>query len=140
MTTDQHVDEAAIRALFERQAKAWYDGDAAAFAALFTEDADYVTWFGTHTKGRRQIHETHIPVLEKYLKHTRLDGEITGLRFLTPDVALIHARGAVLKGNRRRNRRNTKVQTTVVVRTNGDWQIAAFQNTKYHWLFAKFAG
>ncbi|MFI9405899.1 SgcJ/EcaC family oxidoreductase [Nocardia sp. NPDC052316] len=140
MTTDQRTDEAAIRDLFARQAQAWQDGDAAAFAALFTEDADYVTWFGTHAKGRQQIHESHIPVLTKYLKNTRLDGEITSLRFLTPDVALIHAEGAVLKGKRRRNRRNTKVQTTVVVRTDGDWQIAAFQNTKYHWLFAKFAG
>ncbi|QBS42494.1 SgcJ/EcaC family oxidoreductase [Nocardia sp. CS682] len=139
MTTAQHVDEAAIRDLFERQAQAWNAGDAAAFAALFTEDADYVTWFGTHTRGRRQIYETHLPLLGKYLKNTRLDGEITGLRFLTPDVALVHAEGAVLKGKRRRNRRNTKVQTTVVVRTNGEWQISAFQNTKYHWLFAKFA-
>ncbi|WP_378736269.1 SgcJ/EcaC family oxidoreductase [Nocardia brasiliensis] len=139
MSIDQHADEAAIHALFERQAKAWNDGDAAAFAAEFAEDADYITWFGTHSRGRQEIYESHVPVFEKYLKNTRLDGEITGFRFLGPDVALVHGRGAVLKGRRRRNRRNTKVQTTVLVRTNGEWRIAAFQNTKYHWLLARFA-
>ncbi|WP_054814742.1 SgcJ/EcaC family oxidoreductase [Nocardia arizonensis] len=138
--TSEHADAHAIRELFDRQARAWRDGDAAAFAALFTEDADYVTWFGTHSKGRRAIHESHIPVFEKYLKNTRLDGEITGLRFLAPDVALVHGKGAVLKGKRKRTFRNTKVQTTVVVRRDGQWRIAAFQNTKYHWLLARFAG
>ncbi|ASF10540.1 hypothetical protein NBRGN_027_01310 [Nocardia brasiliensis NBRC 14402] len=139
MSSTQHTDEAAIHALFDRQAKAWNEGDAAAFAAVFAEDADYVTWFGTHSKGRREIYESHLPVFEKYLKNTRLDGEITGFRFLTPDVAVVHGRGAVLKGRRRRTLRNTKVQTTIVVRADGEWRIAAFQNTKYHWLFAKFA-
>ncbi|WP_069165622.1 SgcJ/EcaC family oxidoreductase [Nocardia altamirensis] len=138
MTIDQQADEAAIHALFERQAKAWHDGDAAAFASVYAEDADYVTWFGTHSTGREEIHETHVPLFEKYLKNTRLDGEITGFRFLTPDVALVHGKGAVLKGRRRRTLRNTKVQSTVVVRTKGGWQIAAFHNTKYHWLLAKF--
>ncbi|MFC9440115.1 SgcJ/EcaC family oxidoreductase [Nocardia sp. NPDC057030] len=139
MTSDQHADEAAIHALLERQTKAWSDGDATAFAAVFAEDADYVTWFGTHSRGRAAIRASHVPVFEKYLKNTRLDGEITGFRFLTPDVALVHGRGAVLKGRRRRTLRNTKVQSTIVVRSNGEWRIAAFHNTKYHWLLAKFA-
>jgi hypothetical protein len=41
---------------------------------------------------------------------------------------------AVVKGNKRRTRRNTKVQTSVVVRQDGEWLFAAFQNTKYGWL------
>ena len=56
------------------------------------------------------------------------------VRFLTSDVALVHGRGAVVKGKRQRNRRNTKVQTWVVVRRNGPWEVAAFHNTEYHWL------
>ncbi|MFI9505731.1 SgcJ/EcaC family oxidoreductase [Nocardia sp. NPDC052566] len=140
MTIDHRADEAAIHLLLERQSAAWASGDAAAFAAVFTPDADYVTWFGTRSKGRAQIEAVHVPLFAKYLKGTHLDGEITQLRFLTDDVAVIHGRGAVLKGRRRRTPRNTKVQTTVVVRHDGEWLIAAFQNTKYRWLMAKLAG
>ncbi|MFE7798245.1 hypothetical protein [Nocardia sp. NPDC057440] len=43
-------------------------------------------------------------------------------------------KGAVVKGLERRNRRTTKVQTTVLIRRDGEWLIAAFQNTKYRWL------
>lgn len=134
MTVDQHTDEAAIRALLTRQNEAWTAGDAEAYAAVFTPDADYVTWIGTHIRGREAIAASHVPLFEKYLKGTRLDGEITRLRFLTPDVAVVHGKGAVLKGKKRRTRRNTKVQTSVAVRRDGEWLIAAFQNTEYHWF------
>ncbi|MEV6337065.1 SgcJ/EcaC family oxidoreductase [Nocardia vinacea] len=134
MPTDQHADEAAIRELLDRQAAAWAAGDAEAYTQVFTPDADYVTWLGTHYKGREAITACHVPLFEKYLKGTRLVGEITQLRFVTPDVAVIHGKGAVVKGGRRRNRRNTKVQTTVAVRHDGEWLLAAFQNTEHHWL------
>ncbi|MGY1945008.1 SgcJ/EcaC family oxidoreductase [Nocardia asiatica] len=139
MSIDQRTDADAVRDLFDRQAQAWADGDAETFAALFTPDADYVTWVGTHFKGRAAIAASHVPLFEKYLKGTRLDGEITQLRFLTPDIAIIHSKGAVLKGKQRRTRRNTKVQTTVAVRQDGRWQLAAFHNTKYHWLLETLA-
>ncbi|MEU6830806.1 SgcJ/EcaC family oxidoreductase [Nocardia beijingensis] len=139
MAVDQRTDEDEIRDLLDRQARAWAEGDAESFAAVFTPDADYITWLGTHFKGRAAIATSHVPLFEKYLKGTRLDGEITQLRFLTPDVAVVHGRGAVLKGRRRRTRRNTKVQTTVAVRQNGRWQIAAFHNTKHHWLLESLA-
>ncbi|WP_330233412.1 SgcJ/EcaC family oxidoreductase [Nocardia sp. NBC_00508] len=139
MTVDQRTDEDAIRQLLTQQAEAWNHGDAEAFAEVFTEDADYVTWVGSHFKGRAAIATSHMSLFEKYLKGTRLDGEITQLRFLTPDVAVIHSKGAVLKGKQRRTRRNTKMQTTVAVRQDGRWLLAAFQNTKYHWLMETIA-
>lgn len=139
MTVDQRTDEDAIRQLITRQGEAWAKGDAEAFAEVFTEDADYVTWVGSHFKGRAAIAASHVSLFEKYLKGTRLDGEITQLRFLSPDVAVIHSKGAVLKGKQRRTRRNTKVQTTIAVRQDGRWLFAAFQNTKYHWLMESLA-
>ncbi|WP_051151531.1 SgcJ/EcaC family oxidoreductase [Nocardia niigatensis] len=135
MTTSQITDEAAVRELFERSNQAWADGDAAAYAAVFTPDADYVTWFGAHLKGREAIRASHEPLFAKYMGGTHLDGEITGLRFVTPDVAIVHGRGAVVKGRRRRNRFNTKVNMYVAVRRDGDWSFAAFHNTKYGWVF-----
>jgi hypothetical protein len=54
-------------------------------------------------------------------------------------VALIHAKGAVMNGGRR-NRRNSRVNTTVAVRTDGCWQLAASQNTTHRWFVEKLMG
>ena len=140
MTTHQLTEEAAVRDLFDRTNRAWAAGDAAAYAAAFAPDADYVTWFGARLKGRAAIEASHEPMFAKYMKGTRIDGEITGLRFLTPEVAIVHGRGAVVKGSRRRNRFNTKVNVYVAVRQEGEWTFAAFHNTRYSWIFNTLVG
>jgi uncharacterized protein (TIGR02246 family) len=61
------------------------------------------------------------------------------LRFLMPDVALVQAKGAVVKGGRRR-RRNTRVNTTIAVRTDGRWLLAASQNTTHRRVADKLLG
>lgn len=53
--------------------------------------------------------------------------EITRLRYLTPDVALIQARAAITGWLRCRTRRNT----SVAVRTDNGWLLAFSQNTAY---------
>ncbi|WP_336087493.1 SgcJ/EcaC family oxidoreductase [Nocardia sp. SSK8] len=137
--TETRADEQAVRALFAANTAAWDAGDARAFAATFTDDAEYVTWFGRHYTGRAAIESSHAALFTSYLKNSRLDGEITRLRFLTPDVAVVDGRGALLKGKQTRNRRNTKDYVYVAVRQAGSWRFAAFHNTKYHWFFDTMA-
>jgi uncharacterized protein (TIGR02246 family) len=91
--SDRRSDEHAIRELLDRQAMGWAAGDADAYASVFTPDADYVTFLGSHYKGRAAIAASYAPLFKKFLKGSRLGFEITQLRFLTPDVALIHAKG-----------------------------------------------
>jgi hypothetical protein len=50
-----HADETAVRGLFQQLLDAWGRGDGAAYAALFTEDADYVAFDGSRTVGRQAI-------------------------------------------------------------------------------------
>lgn len=125
-------DEAGVRALMQRLYEAWGEGDADAFAALFTEDADYVTFDGSLSKGRQSIADIHRPLFEGFMKGSRLAGQVTTVRFLAPDVALVHSKGAVLrKSQRRPSRRALSVQTNVVVKQGDRWLITAFQNTRY---------
>jgi menaquinone-9 beta-reductase len=124
-------DDDAIRNLVDRQAMAWAAGDPEAYASVFTHDADYVTFLGSHHKGRAAIAASYAPLFKKLLAGSRLDFEITQLRYLTPDVALIHARVAVTKGARRRTQRRTRVNTSIAVRTDGGWRLAASQNTTH---------
>ena len=53
------TDEMAIRELFEQPLDAWGRGDGQAYATQFTEDADYVAFDRSHTKGRQQIASSH---------------------------------------------------------------------------------
>ena len=125
-------DEAGVRALMQRLNDAWGEGDADAYAALFTEDADYVIFDGSLAKGRAAIAEVHRPLFEGFMKGSRLAGQTTAIRFLAPDIALVHGKGAVLRKNQQRpSRRALSVQTTIVIRQGDRWLITAFQNTRY---------
>lgn len=55
MTAEQRSDEDAIRELLDRQIMGWNAGDAEAYASVFTPDADYVTFLGSHYNGRAAI-------------------------------------------------------------------------------------
>lgn len=127
MTTT--ADRQAITDVIAALVDAWGRHDAAAYGELFTDDATYVTYVGTHYQGRRDIMESHRILFAKYLKGTQLADEILGIRFLGPNTAVVTGRGDTYKG--RPPRRLTKVQTYTLVREHdGRWRIAAFQNTK----------
>jgi len=78
-----------FRELLDRQVMGWDAGDPEDYASVFTADADYVTFLGSHYKGREALAASYAPLFKKLLKGSRLNTEITQLRFLTPDVALI---------------------------------------------------
>lgn len=134
------ADDGAIRELLDRQVKGWNSGDPEAYASVFTADADYVTFLGSHHKGRKAIATSYAPLFKKLLHGSRLNIGITQLRFLTPDVALIQANAAVTKRARRRNPRNTRVNTSIAVRTDDGWLLAASQNTTHRRLAEKLMG
>ncbi|MCI4674063.1 SgcJ/EcaC family oxidoreductase [Candidatus Mycolicibacterium alkanivorans] len=136
-TPSSREDEDAIRQLLSRQVGGWDAGDPEAYASAFTPDADYVAFLGSHYKGRDAIAKSYAPLFKKLLRGSRLDTDITQLRFLTPDVALIHATAVVAKGSRRRNPRTTRVNTSIAVRTNDGWLLAASQNTTHRRIAEK---
>ena len=128
-------DERAIRMVMSRIAASWDHSDAPAFASGFTADADYIVFDGTHIRGQDGIADSHRDLFEFFntaFGGSQLVEEKSGIRFLTPDVALVHATGAVLfpwqkeiAGDRR------SINTSVLVRQpDGTWLVAAFQNTR----------
>jgi uncharacterized protein (TIGR02246 family) len=130
---DHSADEIAIRALIDRQIDSWNAADPGAYARAYTVDGDCVSFLGTHYRGREAIAASYeVPratsVFRKLLRGTRLRFQITQLRFLTPDVAIVHATGGVARGSRA-NRRNLRTNTSIAVRTDEGWRIAASQNT-----------
>jgi uncharacterized protein (TIGR02246 family) len=135
------ADEAALQALAQQLNDAWARADADGFAALFTEEADYVVFDGSHLKGRAAIAESH-RALFQFMKGSRL--VVTAppsVRFLAPDVAVLHGMGAVLRaGQKRPSRRALSVQTFVAIKQGGPWRFTAFQNTRYRPFAQTFMG
>lgn len=98
---DQRADEQVIRALIDRQVTAWAAGDPAAYASVFTPTTS-PSWAAI-TSGAMPFAASCVPLLGKLLNRTQLRVDSAGIRFLTPDVALIHANASVLRARRRRN-------------------------------------
>jgi uncharacterized protein (TIGR02246 family) len=127
------ADEAAVRALYQQLMDGWNQGSGDAFAAVFTEDGDLIGFDGTHFKGRQEIAPFHQQLFDKWLKGSRLVGQVKDVRFLSPDVALMHAvGGTVLRGKSEPVPERDSIQTLVATRQDGEWRLAAFQNTRLH--------
>jgi uncharacterized protein (TIGR02246 family) len=128
------ADEAAVRALYQQLMDGWNQGSGDAFAAVFTEDGDLVAFDGTHFKGRQEIAPFHQQLFDKWLKGSRLVGQVKDVRFLSPDIALMHAvGGTVMRGKSEPSPERDSIQTLLATRQEGDeWRLAAFQNTRLH--------
>ena len=127
------ADEAAVRALYQQLMDGWNQGSGDAFAAVFTEDGDLIGFDGTHFKGRQEIAPFHQQLFDKWLKGSRLVGEVKDARFLSPAVALMHAvGGTVMRGKSEPSPERDSIQTLVATRQDGEWRLAAFQNTRLH--------
>jgi len=125
------ADEEAVRDLYRQLMDGWNRGSGAAFAAAFTEDGDLVAFDGTHFKGRREIEPSHQELFDRWMKGTRLVGEVKDVRFLGSDVAVMHAvGGTVMRGKSRPSPERDSIQTLVATRESGEWRLAAFQNTR----------
>ena len=124
-------DEGAIRSLYQQLMDGWNAASGDAFAAPFEEDGDLVGFDGTHIKGRQEIASFHQHLFDMFLKGSRLVGKVRSVRFLTSNVAVMHAvGGTVMAGESDLERERNSVQTLVAVKRNWKWSLAAFQNTR----------
>jgi uncharacterized protein (TIGR02246 family) len=125
------LDEAAVCALFQRMMDSWNTGSGEDYATLFAEDGDLIGFDGTHVKGRHDIAPFHQRLFETHLKDTRLVGQVTSVRFLSPNVALMHAvGGTVVRGKSAPAPERNSIQTLVATKCGGEWRLAASQNTR----------
>src|SRR5215216_7992484 len=116
-TVNHAADEEAVRDLYRQLMDGWNRGSGAAFAAAFTEDGDLVAFDGTHFKGRREIEPFHQQLFDKWMKGTRLVSQVEDVRFLSPDVAVMHAVGrTVMRGKTEPSPERDSIQTLLATR------------------------
>jgi uncharacterized protein (TIGR02246 family) len=124
-------DEAAIRDFVRRMVDAWNRGSAAAFAAPFSDDADFVAFDGTHVKGRREIAAFHERLFTSVAKGSRRWGEVKFVRFLTAQLAVMHAvGGSVLPGRTGRSPSRASMQLFIASKRDGAWYVDALLSAR----------
>ncbi|MFI6866515.1 SgcJ/EcaC family oxidoreductase [Nocardia sp. NPDC050406] len=130
--TDNATAEAELRALLRAQADAWAAGDGAAFAATFTEDADFVSVIGEFIQGRAALAPVMQEGFDGFMKGTRMAEPSTlTIRFPTPDTAvMVTVTARPSRPEAPAPPEEKSVQTRVAVRGNGSWLFTTFQNTR----------
>ena len=132
--TQEHADEAAIRAVVARYAETWNASDMAAWGELFTEDVDYVHRGGGWWKSNEENVESHRRLHELLARQNRamnLQLTVAAIQFLRSDIALVHVTSTWPGFDRSGDEKGGLggIMTMVIVEDGGAWRIRALQNT-----------
>ncbi len=125
-------DENRINHVLTRFGEAWNRHDMSAFARLFAADGDFVDVFGNRFKGTAEIESALSARHAGVFNDSRFDKKESTIRFLTPDIALVHAVWE-LTGARSPEGvpqpSTLGMMTYVMIKESAGWAIAALQNT-----------
>ncbi|MBZ9849367.1 SgcJ/EcaC family oxidoreductase [Mesorhizobium sp. CA14] len=113
-------------------ADAWNRHDIGDFAALFSEDANFVNVVGMWWKNRAEIEAAHRATHETMFRDSRLQGVVSPVVELSPGVASVHYRwtltGASAPDGSPAGTREG-ILLLVVKKEQSDWRIKVAQNT-----------
>ena len=123
-------DEAAIRENVKSMETGWNTKSGATFAKPFAEDADYVIINGMHIRGKTAIDKGHQQIFDTIYKNSALALTVKQVRFLRPDVALVHVAAKNKVGQGADAREWDAYISMLMLKDAGGWKIASFQNTQ----------
>ncbi len=118
-------DEAAIRALFDKQDQAWKRRDGEGFAAQFSEDADFINITGKALRGRDEIARHHNGLFTTVYRDASVKVGEMRIRFIRSDVATIEAESTLTRSGQPDRHAHF---LAVATRQDDRWQIRAFHN------------
>lgn len=126
-----------LKRLIQRQADAWNRGDGTAFAHTYAHDAEFITFDGTHLRGRPEMARNFQIYFDTYTKGTRLvftKVPVT-LRYPTPGTAVMITNGCVANPGEPECRPDShSIQTYMAVHRERGWELVSFQNTRVQGL------
>jgi len=124
----------AVDEIVRRHVTSWNAHDRRAYESMFTEDADFVNVIAQHTRGRVQIGQDFEHIHRTFMRNSVLKAERPVVRPLTDDSAIAHVRWEMTGVEKVPGWNIPDVRHGVVlyvlVKRDGEWKIAAFQNTE----------
>jgi uncharacterized protein (TIGR02246 family) len=121
--------EEIARRVLTRLESAWNDGDGPAFGSAYAEDAAFVTIRGEHLDGRAGITAGHAGIFATIYAGSTNRMDLIAARPITPDVIVMNSTGTLTAPHGPLQGTHTAMSTSVLVRADDDWLIAATHNT-----------
>jgi len=109
--------------------QAWNSTDGVAFAAPFTEDADFVAIRGDYHRTREAIAHGHQRVFDTIYQASTIRYELLQARSANDELIIAHARNTLDAPAGPVAGEHSATATLVIIHTSGEWKIAAFHNT-----------
>jgi uncharacterized protein (TIGR02246 family) len=122
-------EEQDLYKIVEQLESAWNRGDSIAWADLFVEDADFVHILGGHFTGRTSIERGHRTIFDTIYKGSTNKFVVEKIRHVGDDVAIIFVFATLKLTTPGMPPQLNARPTMVLERRDGEWKIAAFQNT-----------
>jgi uncharacterized protein (TIGR02246 family) len=83
-------DEEAVRKIPRAFADAWAKHDGHQLTEMMADDVDFVTVGATWLHGRPDFEKYHVRLLGGRFKESSITPLQTAVRFLSPDIAVVH--------------------------------------------------
>jgi uncharacterized protein (TIGR02246 family) len=130
----ERADETAVRKVPQAFAGAWAKHDGHQLASIMSEDVDFVNVGGDWLRGKADFELYHTRLLSGRFKDSTLTPMDTAVRFLRPDLAVLHWSWKI-QGDRNEDGTARKprfgIFTMVVEKQGGEWLIVEAQNTNW---------
>jgi uncharacterized protein (TIGR02246 family) len=122
-------EQAAIAALTQRMVTGWAYGEAETIADLFVDDGTLILP-GVFCNGREEIRDYFVKAFEGRYKGTQVTGKPISIRALDTDTAILLSYGGVLESGETEVSDSGAIRASwLCVRRDGQWKLAAYQNS-----------
>ena len=133
LSAQTKADEEAVGKLPQAFREAWAKHDGHELAKIMADDVDFVTVATTYLHGRADFETFHTRLLSGRFKESTITPLQTTVRFLRPDMAVIHWSWKI-EGDRNmdgtaRQQPRYGMMTMVAEKRSGTWLVAVAQNT-----------
>ena len=125
-------DNDALQQLGRSWTDAWNRHDMSALGALVAEDVEWTTATGSRLRGRKAFEEDHARRHAMELKEAVVTTTITPVKFLKPDVAVVHVvnrHTGIKRADAASALSGRGILTWIVTKQDGKWLIAASHAT-----------
>jgi uncharacterized protein (TIGR02246 family) len=119
-----------FKAVIAQMQQSWNKGDAAAFAAVFGAEADFIDLMGGHSVGQQAIAASHKTLFAGAYKGSKVAYTVEKMKPLAPTVMVLFLR---LQLTLQREGKAVQMQarpTLTLRRGQAGWRISVYQGTR----------